>query len=489
MKQTRSVSPNRLFQPQSWLTNLILAVVVGVAMGFLAYVASQQALKWMVVIVGAVAVPILLLLVKDLRSLILVVLVADISLGVDIALQDQDWHQGGPTGYIISLMTFVLIMGYGLWLLERKPKFNWAGPVTIPVLLYLGTIVASLAQAQNIQLSLFSVFLNVQFLLYYLYLANFANRWDNLRLVMTAATVLLLGQSIYMLLQYFLGVSITLGFLPSSFISGSRGVSGVRIGGTIGTPNSAAAYLATMIGVVLSGYASGKLISSRLALPAFGLGFAALILTMTRSAWGSLAIIVVIMTPWLWRSTVGRKLLPQMAFISVFVLALFGVEIYNRLQTTLTDTTREELAYMAYNIIDAYPLGIGENNYDQVMSDQYAHPVWVGHTHYPVHNKYLLIWAEDGIWGLAAFVLLLIAAAWQAARLVFLPGLDKNLAVLPAGLLAVLTGYSFHMTNEGFASRVNLQLLWFVLALIMAIKPLLEESVSGPKTTPETNKG
>ena len=489
MKQTRSFDLNRPSMSQSWLIYLALAVFVGVAMGLAAYVVSQQAVKWMVVGIAVAAAPVVVLLVKDVRRLILVVLVADISLGIDIALQNQETHQGGPTGFIISLMTFALVAGFGLWLMDRRPKLNWCAPITIPVLFYLATIVLSFAQASNVTLSLFGIFLNIQFLLYFLYLANFANNWENLRLVITTAAVLLLIQSFYMLLQYFLGVSVTLGFLSSTFVEGSRGVSGVRIGGTIGSPNSAAAYLATMLGIVLSGYATGKLVNGKLAVPAFSLGVIALILTMTRSAWGSLGIIVLIMLPWLWRTTAGRKMIPVMIFLVLVGATAFGSEIMSRLATSATDTTREELAYMANNIIDAFPMGVGENNYDQVMSDQYAHPAWVGHTLYVVHNKFLLIRAEDGLIGMVAFVLVLVMAGWQSARLAFMRGLDKNLAVLPAGLMAVLLGYSFHMTTEGFASRGNLMLLWFDLALIMAVKPLLEASVAEAKKTPETNKG
>lgn len=470
------------------LAAALLAVLVGVAMGGLAYLASTLEFKWAAMIVLAVAGIVLTLVVPDIHSLILLVLIVDMPLGVDIALDNQGWHRGGPTGYIISLMTIFMVVGYGLWLIERRPKLNFYAPVTVPAILYFSAILLSLFQSHNLKLSLFGVFLNLQFLLYYLYLANHVQRWENFRLVINAMAVFLLLESIYMMLQYFFGFSLTLGFIPAGQLTGSAGVSGTRVGGTIGSPNSAGVYLATMIGIVLSAYATGKWIHPKFAILACGAGFIALILTMTRTAWASLALIIGIMLPWIWRSSVRNRFFAVLVVAIIVAMLGFGSQIITRLQAAETDTARDELAYMAYNIIRAYPLGVGENNYDQVMSDRYAHPNWVGHTLYPAHNKFLLVWADDGLPGLVAFSILLLMAAWQAVRLAFRKGLDKNMAVLPAGLLAVLCGYILHMQSEGFSGRSNLQILWLIFALIMGVQPLLQALPPNKETPAESEQ-
>jgi len=464
---------NQLIHPRKlWFVAPLLAILIGVGMGVLAYVASHLELKWTAAIVLSVGAGVAFLYIRDTHKLILLMLITDISIGMDIAIRDQEWHVAGPTGYIVSLMTIGLVIGYGLWLIERRPRLKFYAPMTVPALLYFASVLLSLFQSRNIELSLFGVCLHTQFILYYLYLANQIERWDHLRLVMNAVAGFLLFESVYMVLQYFFGFSFTLGFLPSFTEVGSSGVSETRYGGTIGSPNSAAAYLAAMMGIVLGAYATRRLISPKLALPAFGLGFVALILTMTRTAWASLAIIVAIMLPWLWRSAIRKNLLPTLAVIVVMVGVIFGSEIITRLKATETDTTRQELAYMARNIIKAYPLGVGDNNYDQVMSDRFAHPNWVGHTLFPAHNKYLLVWAEGGYPGLVTFILLLLAAALQSLLLALRKGLDKDLAVFPASLVAVIAGYSFHMTTEAFSTRANVQILWLIMALAMAIQPL-----------------
>jgi len=243
-----------------------------------------------------------------------------------------------------------------------------------------------------------------------------------------------------------------------------------------------------MIGIVLSAYATGKWIHPKFAILACGAGFIALILTMTRTAWASLALIIGIMLPWIWRSSVRNRFFAVLVVAIIVAMLGFGSQIITRLQAAETDTARDELAYMAYNIIRAYPLGVGENNYDQVMSDRYAHPNWVGHTLYPAHNKFLLVWADDGLPGLVAFSILLLMAAWQAVRLAFRKGLDKNMAVLPAGLLAVLCGYILHMQSEGFSGRSNLQILWLIFALIMGVQPLLQALPPNKETPAESEQ-
>jgi len=130
-------------------------------------------------------------------------------------------------------------------------------------------------------------------------------------------------------------------------------------------------------------------------------------------------------------------------------------------------------------------MGVGVNNYDQYMIDKYAHPNWVGHTKYPVHNKYLLTWAELGIQGLAAFVLLLLAAIWRAGRQLIRSKQDIQLSMLPASLLAAFASYALHMSTEGFSSRSNMQILWFLIALIVAIDPIIEQSLHEKKAASE----
>ena len=462
------------------ITPVLLAVLVGGGLGALAIVARNASTKWAGVIIIAVAAPSVALLVNDIRKLVLIALVVDIPLGIDIAIGDLEWHQGGPTGYIVSLMIIALGVGYALWIMERRPKVRFFPDVTVPALLYLSMIVLSLYQAQRLQLSLFGLFLNCQFVLMYFYMVNHVKTWADIRLIMITLVICLLLESALMVAQYFTGATLDIGIISSRSFDGSTsaGATGSRVGGTIGGPNSAAVYLAPTLVITFGAYLAGKLVDKRLALPAFSLGVIALVVTASRSGWGSLCIGMLILLAWAVRTDAGKKAIVLLLLGGLLLGIFFGGQIQKRLEAAKTDHTRPELAAMAYNIMRDYPWGVGENNYDQVMSDKYAHPNWVGHTLYPVHNKYLLVWTETGPQGLIAFSLVLIAAAWQARRWLFRfrTGIAPHLLILAVSLLGAFAGYAFHMTTEGFASRSNVQILWFIIAMMVAVNRLIAET-------------
>ncbi len=467
-----------LREPVHKVVLLLLAALVGASTGFIAIIAYQLPFKWLMVILLAVAAPVVVLLVKDIRTLILIAFTIDIPLGLDIAIKNQPEHTGGPSGYLISLMTVALIVGYAVWIVEKKPKPQFFATTTIPALLYLLMVVVSLFQSVDIQFSLFGVFLLCQLWLMYFYLANHIRSRMDLRIVLMTAVVGLLFQASIMLLQYFTGASLSFGAISSSsFGAGaSAGVTGIRPGGTIGTPNSAAAYLVFSILLSFSAYLSEKFVNRILALAACALGLVALIATSSRSAWASLVLaVLILLSQVIWTKT-GIRAFLILLIGTLFTGILFGRQIIVRLEAVREDRSRPELAYMAHNIIDAFPMGVGENNYGQIMSDRYAHPNWVGHTLMVVHNKYLLVWAETGIQGLMAFVLLLLATAWQTRRWLFRTNLPPDLLIPAAGILGAFLGYAVHMFMEGFSSRANLQILWFLIAMSMAMDQLIFQS-------------
>ena len=456
---------------------VLLAISIGAILGALTLATGGWSNKWTLILLLGVAAALVALVVKDMRRLLLIACVVDIPLGLDIALQDQEWHQGGPTGFLVSLMTVVIVVGYALWILERKPRLQFFPTITLPALLYLFVVVVSLFQARNLQLGLFGLFLQCQFFLMYLYLANHVITWEDARLIMITAVLCLLLEAALMVAQYYTDTALTIGAIATySYDSaGSAGTTGPRVGGTIGSANSAAAYLAPMLLLAFAVYLTGGLANAGLILVASSLGIVALIATASRTAWGSLALSTSLFMTQVIQTPAVKRAIVILLIGGSLLGVLFGAQITERLAAITTDTTRPELAYMAHNIIHDHPLGVGENNYDQVMSDKYAHPNWIGHTLSPVHNKYLLVWADTGLQGLIAFVLMLLSAAWLAVRRLFTRGLPTRMRILLGGFLCALCGYAFHMSTEGFSSRANVQILWFLMAMIAALSRLALE--------------
>jgi O-antigen ligase len=460
---------------------VFLALLVGSATGTLALVANNASSKWAGVIVIAILAPSAVLLINNIKKLILVTLVVDLILGIDIAIQNQGWHRGGPTGYMMSLATISLGIGYALWFIEKKPKPKFFPTISIPAVIYLGTILLSFYQSPNWLLSSFELFLGLQALLIYFYLVNHLSTWADVKLILFTITVCVLFEGLLMTLQYFAGASINLGGLivSDSLANGGQGVIGDRVAGTLARPGNAALYLNSMLPLILGSYLIEGLINKKLALITFCVGVVALIATSSRAGWIGFGVAMLIfMAQVIWAGFEG-KIIPLFLAGGLLIGIFFGGVIQQRLATIEEDHTRDQLDFMAYNIIRAYPLGVGANTYDLYMSDQFAHPVWVGHKHEPVHNKYLLTWAQLGLQGLMAFILSLVATIWQARRWFLNNKVDRRLAVLPAGLLAGLIAQMIQMRSETFNSGFHANLLWLVIALIVAMGYLVTSSPTG----------
>jgi putative inorganic carbon (HCO3(-)) transporter len=207
-----------------------------------------------------------------------------------------------------------------------------------------------------------------------------------------------------------------------------------------------------------------------LAALAFGLGGIALFLTQSRGGW--LAFIVALGFFYLlaWRR---RLFSPIIHFAAVSgVLALFVI-FQDDIATRLfgydggAAYSRIPLAQLALHMIRDYPLlGVGANNF-LIALPQYVTPEFSREWLFTVHNKYLLVWSETGIFALAAFLWFLLATlqqGWQTWKLN-----DHLLSPLALGFTLVIVGHMLHMTVDVFNARLFVQMLWLIAGLITAM--------------------
>ena len=466
-----------------WLFLLIL--IIGISMGGLAIIANNaSSKKWAAIVLLAVASPTVALLMRDIRKLLLVGIIIDLPLGIDIALQNQGWHMGGPTGYMVSLVTLILVAGYVLWIIDKHPKVKFCPVTTIPALIYIFMSIWSFQYSEHWQLSSFGLFLKVQVFLMYFYLTNHITTWDDLRLILIVIAISLLVESLLMILQYFTGFSLNLGGLITSSAyaegGGGAGVSGRRVSGTLGVAGAAALYLNSMLTIIFGAYLADNLIDKRLALGAFILGAVALITTSSRAGWAAFALGLLVILTRAIRTPTSRQRASILFLGGILIGSLFGGPIVQRFSTVSSDSSRYELATMAYNIQHNYPLGVGDNTYDLYMSDKYAHPAWVGHRLYPPHNKYLMIRTELGPQGFLAWLILVFAILWKM-RWVFLKAkVNYDLSMLGAGVLGSIAAHLLHNRSETFNSRPHIQLFWFLIAFGTILSYFVTHRVEDP---------
>jgi O-antigen ligase len=240
-----------------------------------------------------------------------------------------------------------------------------------------------------------------------------------------------------------------------------------RFGGTVGSPNNAAAYLEMLLAPSLA------VLATRMNWPykvlgvlALVLGAGVLVLTQSRGGWiagvFSLAIVVLSLSR-------GRRIAPAVPVVLIVLLSAIALVFHGNITSRLADDdrgaarSRVPLMVTAFDIIEDSPLfGVGANNYARALEGYRS--IFGSGFFYTVHNQYLLVWAETGLLGLAAFVWFLLATlrrGWQLWK-----RNDALLSPLALGFTAALAGQMVHMQVDLFSSRPQIQLLVVVAALV-----------------------
>lgn len=412
-------------------------------------------------------------------------LVIDQGLGLDIALAHRR-HIGGPGGFVVSLMTAVIVIGFALWLIEKRQNRRpviFEQAITIPAVLFI--LFNFISGFQSIQLY-FTITLSVLYLqcfLMYVFIVNHVVTWDDVRLVITVLMITLLFQSTIMVFQYATGFQFAgLGVETTTAGGGSR------VAGTLESPNAAATYIMVTTLLAFVAYLSGdKFTNKYLAAAALGMGGLALIFTFSRSAWVGFLVGAAIISGTAWYRGVARQKVTTLFIIGFLVVNAFSQEISTRLATFGTDQSSQERLHhikLALNILDKNLFtGIGANNLLFVEKD-YLPLELMGKvkSFFRIHNKYWLVAVETGLFGVISFLWLLLAALWYAFR-GMVRAVDPYVTLLMAGLLAVLLGYMLHMNSDTFDSRLRIEPLWFYLGLIVATARLCQSNTTEPSET------
>jgi O-antigen ligase len=452
---------------------IITAASAGFLIGSILLVSRKMGSPWSGMLIAAILVASAVLVINDIRKLLLIVLVIDIPLGIDIALTNRPGHSAGPSGFIISLMTFVLLVGYLRWLVLKptNPKVYFHKGISIPVIIFFFFTLISVFQATDVLITIFQIFLILQFLLMYFYLVNHLNSWSDIRLVLTTLAICLLIEGSIISLQWCCGFDIPMPTLKSVTAGGITGASS-RFGGTLGAPNLAATYLSTSLAIVIPSFLSNrKYINTRIAFFATVAGIIALIFTKSRAGWITLFVALMIIGWQILRRQIARRSV-LILFGAVLVLGVvFSGLIIERFTSDDNRSAESRLwtAELAINVIREHLFdGIGANNQVFILEDRdYLPPELVGIRRLSIHNAYLATWVELGIFGLVSFVWLLIAGVWHAFSSSTRTS-NSSLSLIPTGLLSAIVVYMLHMPVDTFTGR-RMQYLWFVLALVAVV--------------------
>jgi O-antigen ligase len=420
------------------------------------------------------------------QKILLAIVVLDIPLqiGTHFYYREDDAAVGALGGLGISVTTFALGGLYLSWCIralvgrdnERRPRMHFS----VPLASYLVIAALSTLLAQDSTLAWFELFLFFESYLVYLYVANEIHTDQE---VLFVVKMLLIGcflESLLMVAARFTDMPALLATVSLKFqIDPDAARAGLlRVGGTVGSPNTAAAYLSiVLIAAASVFFARVQRGLKWLAAGLLALGSVALIYTYSRGGWMAFALALIGLC---WIGARRRKLSLAAPALTLAILALLAFPFYGVISDRVfgndngSAESRIPLNDLALRISADHPLlGVGPNNFTVAM-DSYLTPEFRRAFLYAVHNKFLLVLSETGIAGLVAYSAFLLGAlrnGWQTWKI-----RDRVLSPLALGLTSAIAGHMVQMTVEPFRGRPLQQLLWLIAAVLFAMNRISNRS-------------
>lgn len=430
-------------------------------------------------LIVALLSPIAVLTSEAARRFLFAVVILDIpiELGTYLFYQPVQAALGALKGLSISATTIALAGLYTSWFLRtlanKTPRFRPRMHMNLALVFFLAITVLSVSVAQDKALSVFDVYLLFEACLIYFYVANHVRTRQDVSFVVALLLGGCLLESFVIIAIKFTVTATTTWDFPIHIIAENlEGDGRMRIGGTIGVPNVAGAYLSVMLAIATSILFTnlGKFYKW-LAAGVLALGGVALIFTFSRGAWLALVLAVTVFCFVVWRQRGVSLKAPIVILVILTALYVpFGGSISARLfgDDQGSAESRIPLNMLALRMIGDNPvLGVGANNFTVAM-DQYATSEFRRKWLWAVHNKYLLIWAETGLGGLLAYLAFLIGTlrrGWQCWKF-----RDSQLSALALGILAGIAGHMVHQGVDLFRDRPMQQLVWLSAGLLVAMR-------------------
>jgi O-antigen ligase len=466
-------------------TTIALSASVGLALGALIVLTSGLSSTWRgLLLLSVPALTILMIVNTPYKTLLgpkrtllaLIMLAVPISLDFSLIIVVPPQDKVALSELRLSVATVVLILGYASWLLASPRVSKRGGGVrfftgtSVPALGLILAAILSTFSSKDVRLSLFLIVQLCELFLIYLFVANYIKTYNDLEFVLTVASLLLLVESAFILFQKFTGFTFGFGGLSGVIV-------GNRIAGTLESPNNAGAYLATNLPIAFSLFLVTKAPHKKyLSAAAMFVGAMALIAPLSRGAWqGFLIAMSFIVFIGLLKRWMRLKDIAPMVLILLVTILLFYGQISKRL--TADDggsaESRSVLNTLAMNMIKDKPIfGVGANTF-ALWSDHYVTPDiaplgWLARA--PVHNKYLLVWAETGIVGLFFWVLLLLSALLRGV--LWIRSMDKTKGIVALGLTGALLAISSHLMADHLLNRSITLMVWLVIAMLSSLDEL-----------------
>jgi putative inorganic carbon (HCO3(-)) transporter len=457
--------------------------VLSILLGFLAgaLVLLDLPLKWTVALFMMVGFVAILLIVGASKRLLLSVLVLLVPMHIGTglpALLARPGHVGLSAAIdlqLIDVIVIALLMYHFTRLATHQAEIRLYPSTTVPALAWLVASALSAANARDMGLTLIQVAQMARLLLLYLVVANSIKDETDIKWLVWALLAGALFEGLLGIFQWVAGRPLGLSFLGEA----TKLFYGRPLG-TIGHPNGYGAYLAATIpiGLVLL-FSNVQGVHKAFAGIVLGVGILGLVFSHSRGGWLSFAAASIAVLVFALRR---RRQDSHTAFVGagaiLLVLLLLMLSQRDLIAARLTSEqgqksalSRITMAKGAIAMIQDYPmLGVGANNYPLLMPAydpfDYARERQI----VIVHDIYLLIAAETGLIGLAAFLWFLASLYIQTRRLIILAPND-TVWLAGVGAFSALTALTVHgiADYDVIANLTVFRLLWLFAAIVAGL--------------------
>ncbi|MDH4099007.1 MAG: O-antigen ligase family protein [Nitrospirota bacterium] len=398
-------------------------------------------------------------------------------------------------GIAVGLTELLLLIGYAVWFIRifvaRTMPLPKLSRIDFFILIFLFAQAISLLGAEDKGLSILDIIYNFKYVLLYFFLAHHVER-RHLKWITAVILFTICLQStvaLYERLTGNVGIASAKGNVASEQFGTQYQVPGIegeiRSMGTTGDSHALALYYAMLLPfpIILMMQRFWKIRQRVFMAVVVLVGVGGLVLTFARSGWLAFAIAITLgmgVVTWKWKE--GRSI-PFIIGIILVANAFYPkayAYIYDRFVNAPSEimTTRYDMNWTALSIWwDNFLFGCGPGNYLNALYDPgvtvYQKPMDL-----PVHNAFLWIASEMGVFGVIGFFGAIVTSMIWSWRLV--RNNDNLVRGLSLAILVALTGYLLDgITDPMFRFPVPYAWLWTLMGLAVAITNMTSKRWAG----------
>jgi putative inorganic carbon (hco3(-)) transporter len=465
------------------LAPVLFAALLGCALGALVLIVADMETRWIVYTASAVLMATIIIAVPNQQRFLWGLLVLSLQINVSIRFM---YGYAGSTGLAAQLpflaaLTLLLYYAFSGRLLGIG-RIRWGGVFGAPIGVMLVVATASAAMSSNQFVGFTAIFNEVQLYVVFWVVINTVRTEAQFKTTLKLLLVCLVIQSIVYFIQAALGVGFTL-------TGETRAMEGLpRPGGTVATaPHGFGSFILAPLFVAISSLLAGRHVGEsprRLTMVAAVLGLVALVLTLTRAAWGAFGLGFLCVTYLTYRRGVlSVRKVAGLGFALLVVSAIATPLIAARLDGAPLEKSYNEraaLMQMAIQVIKSHPvLGVGPGAYPMTYK-RYLTTELAGKWQSTVHNHYLLRIAENGMVGGVAFIALLVVGFIESIRLT--RSVNPLFRDFGFAASATIVATAFDLYWDMWTFFTTQSMLWVLLGLILVARSMDRQRALGEKS-------